>query len=285
MKLIPPPPPASAGAGLFPAPEMIAADFVSGILSGCVMCTSSTATYWPDGGRFHPLHRQCIGRLIEHWRTLLDGDEDGQAAPVAQSSTGGRLRGAYARRAVKAGGATAHRQSTPGLAPVVPESVQRNRFWQPGMDPETLWTVVRETTVSRSIVPRYNEVGAKEEMRRQEVASEVDAIELDRGIITLGGCVVAPDGSIAASWGEHSDPAGSPIFRPMHQVQGWTQCRGCSTWRWPGCWLLDTMNLCQSCAAPDDGRPWPVDPPALGGRTEPPPPPPKKKSTKDRALN
>lgn len=280
MKLIPPPPPRSAQAGFYPAPEWIASELVHGIASGCVMCGHSVTTYWLEDERFHPLHEGCAARLVQHWRTLLDAGEDGRSALVATTATGGRLRGAYARRAARSGASTA--RVTSALAPVVPEVVRANRFFRPGMAPEALWTVVRETTVARHTTPRRSEVAAKELLSLQELAADTNAAELDAGIIPLGGCVVAPDGLIVAAWGQHSDPQGAPLFRPMSKLQAWQRCRGCDVWCWPGCWLVDGVGHCQDCAAPDDGRPWPVDPPAPDGRTEPPPPPPKKKVGKER---
>jgi hypothetical protein len=178
------------------------------------------------------------------------------------------------------------------VAPVIPDAVQANPYWRPGLGPNEPWMVMIESTVGRLHTPcNVNSEHAHSVLRKAESLAALGADFLRPGVITLGGAVVAPDGSIAASWGKYADPFGEPLYRPLAKVGGgaanwgWEQCRSCGGWLWPGRWVVAESRQCGSCAkAEDDGRPWPVDPPAPGGRSEPPPPPPKKKAAKKDGL-
>lgn len=287
MKLVPPPPPAVDGE-LAVSRRSVVVSLRHGLLSGCVMCGSSSCTYWPHEGRFHPVHELCTHRLIEHWLDMLTATEDdAPSVPiVAPSIVGGSS--AYARRAARLAakvGAPAVPVALPSaVAPVIPDDVQANPFWRPGMGPDEPWTVVTETTAGRQHTPcDTHREHAMEIMDFAEHRSRVDA-RLDGGVITLGGCVVAPDGSVATSWGTHAPPFGAPLYRRLIKVSGggsnwgWTPCRKCKAWLWPGRWIVEETWECGSCAGPDDGgRVWPDEPRAPHGLTEPPPPPPKRK--------
>jgi hypothetical protein len=250
-----------------------------GVLSGCIMCGHSTGLYWPWEDRFHPLHEGCIPRLLEHWKAMLvtSSEEDGpRARPTATTKP---RRSAYARRqkAAEEAGAPAMLSA---VAPVIPAAVQANPWWRPGLSPDAPWYAVAESTVGRKHTPSSSREWALNAMRHAKSLASQDR---EDGVIVLGGYVVAPDASIVAEWGVHAPPFADPLFRPLDKVGGgsaetwgWERCRGCDTWRWPGCWLLEVERLCQKCAGDDDGRPWPVDPPST--MVEPPPPPPKSKA-------
>jgi hypothetical protein len=288
VKLIPPPPPTFRGE-LSVGVVQIKGTLTHGTVSGCVMCSGSTTLYWKLENRFHPLHEGCAYRLVEHWYGMLDssGDSDG-AAVEAVSTT--KLTGAYARRAAaNAGEAAVTAVVSRAIAPLIPQAVQDNPFWRPGLGPDEPWFTVTETTVGRSHTPcGPDEAYARELLATSRTAGEIEHF-LHAGVFTLGAFVVSPDGQIVDEWGRHGEAFGEPLYRPLAQVGGspdnwgWERCRGkCGAWLWPGRWIVAQTRQCGSCAAADDGgRRWPVEPPALGGRTMPPPPLKKKAAKKD----
>lgn len=289
MKLIPPPPPLR-GSELAVSQRVVVVTLRHGVLSGCVICGHSTITYWPWEERFHPLHEGCIARLFDHWAAMMstgDETEDGPRAERAPARVERRGRSAYERRAAKAGAPVI----SSAVAPIIPAPVQRNPWWRPGMAPDAPWTVMTESTVGRTHSPSQGPERADTVLRFQESLAGQDR---DDGVILLGGCIVAPDGSIRADWGAYAPPFGPPLFRPLGKVgggnpetHGWERCRGnCRSWLWPGRWIVESIRQCAVCAAPDDDmRPWPVEPSPPGGMSEPPPPPKKKAKEKAVALD
>lgn len=278
MKLIPPPPP-MRGTELAVSQRSVVVSLRHGVCSGCVMCGQSTVQYWPHEGRFHPVHPGCAWRLLEHWEAMLatgDEHEDGPRSPAPAPPSAGRGgRGAYGRRAAQSGRGTAATPSS-AIAPVIPDAVQGNPFWRPGMEPDQPWMVVTESTVGRTHAPRLSRESALGLLAFQEQSARLDRPD---GVILLGGAVVAPDTTIVADWGAYEPPFGLTYFQPLEKVGGgmayfgWTQCRDCDEWLWPGCWITQGTQQCRACAAPADrGRPWPVEAAAPGGRSEPPEP-------------
>ena len=266
MKLVPPPPPVR-DSELAVSQRTVVVTLRHGVLSGCIMCGHSTGLYWPWEDRFHPLHEGCIPRLFEHWKAMLvtSSDEDGpRVRRPAPTSAPGRAdaaaasrpaRSAYARRrqAAEEVGAPVMLSA---VAPVIPPAVQANPWWRPGIDPDRPWYAIAESTAGRTHTPCQRREQAEAAMRHAESLAAQDR---EDGVIVLGGCVVAPDTAIVAEWGTHAPPFGDPLFAPLAKLTTWERCRGCGEHRSPGCWLLEAERLCQECA-PDDGRPWPVDP-------------------------
>lgn len=285
MKLIPPPPPVR-GSELAVSQRVVVVTLRHGVLSGCIMCGHSSITYWPWEDRFHPLHESCIARLFEHWaamRSTGDEAEDGPRAQRSPARVERRGRSAYARRAA----ATDKPVISSAVAPVIPAAVQANPWWRPGMAPDAPWTAVTETTVGRTHAAFREAFDANQSIIRDESRAGQDR---DDGVILLGGCVVDPQGEVWADWGAYAPPFGPPLFRPLTKVgggvqhRGWEHCRGCATWLWPGRWIVEETRHCGTCAAAgDEGRPWPVEPAAPGGRSTPPPPLAKKKA-KDKSV-
>lgn len=281
MKLVPPPPPVRDSV-LAVSQRSVVVSLRHGVLSGCIMCGHSTGLYWPWEERFHPLHEGCIPRLFEHWGAMLvtSSEEDGpRIRPAAVRRSG---RSAYARRR-EAAEETGAPVMLSAVAPAIPREAQANPWWRPGLGPDAPWFAVAESTVGRMHTPSSGRDWALKAMRHAEALATHDR---EDGVIVLGGCVVAPDASIVAEWGVYAPPFAAPLFRPLAKVGGgaaetwgWERCRGCDTWRWPGCWLLEVERLCQACAGDDDARPWPADPPS---RLIEPPPPPKKAKAKGK---
>ena len=278
MKLIPPPPPVR-DSELAVSQRTVVVTLRHGVLSGCIMCGHSTGLYWPHESCFHPLHEGCIPRLFEHWSAMLATLDEAEAGPrVAPQRSVRTGRSAYARRA---SAAAAPAPTASATAPRIPEAVQANPWWRPGLGPDVPWMVVTESTVGRKHVPCNDRVRGEHVMQHQRSLAGQDR---DDGVILLGGALVGPDAAIVADWGVYAPPFGPPLYRPLGKVGGgnadvwgWERCRGCDEWMWPGRWIVDSDRLCGSCAAPDDdGRPWPIEPPSV--LSEPPPPPPKSKA-------
>jgi hypothetical protein len=266
VKYLPPPPP-TAGGTLTVTARRISAALVSGTLSGCVICGSSGCHYWPHEGRFHPLHQGCVHRLVEYWQTQLSVDEEEAGTPAA-APISARRGGAYARRAAKAAASVAAPVAAvaSGLAPVIPDAVLRNPFWRPGEGPDAPWLVIVETNIGRRVIPAGDADNARTWCARLAVSDYGSSGEL-----LFAGAVMAPDGTLSGAWGGVDGIASPPLYSTLEQLCGrWERCRKCDQWRWPGCWLEDAAGTCADCTVDEVPRPWPVEPPPPGGRTEPP---------------
>jgi len=260
MKLVPPAPPARDGK-LAVSQGFVVVALRHGILSGCVMDGHACATYWPHEGRYHPLHRDCVPRLLEYWQALLeDAAEDG-----AQQALASGLRGAYARRAAKAAQGTAAVDSS-ALAPLIPDEVAANRFWRPGMGPAEPWTVAVETNVGRMFFTFRTRASGQEHLHYWRVTAW-------REELAYGALLLDPQWTVLDGWGQEPDLAAAPRWSQLEKLDRWQWCMECERWRWPGCWMTRSAPpTCSGCTVDAEPRVWPDDPPPTGGVTAPPVP-------------
>lgn len=240
---------------------VLALDVVKGLRHGlaapCCAC-HRTAWHWHAAdGQLYPLHEACVGRLFDHWRSVLAGEEP-EHEPVTLKAAG---RGAYGRRraAVEA----------TQVAPLSPDARYPagagSPYFVAGMPEGAPWVALAETNLGHLAVPSgTNEAHARKVCRSWELVAGRGHPVAIGGTFAVGAVVVGPDGVCSDAWGDAPTP-GSPRWAWSSRRSEWGKCAGCDRLSWPGC--VTVAGRCQECVKAGetaDPRRWPDDPPYPG---------------------
>lgn len=184
-----PAPPLDAAGELALSATQVAVALVPGTLSACCACRRGSIWHWEHDGRYVPLHRTCIGKLIEEWQALI---ASGQTESV---QTTGKLAGAYARRAAARSGAS--RPPTRAVSASL-----GSPYFRPGMPEGAPWVAVADMSSDVPLITPcgLNEAHARQVNDRRRAATEHGFAPDLHGPLPRGGWVVDPAGAISDRW-------------------------------------------------------------------------------------
>ena len=240
---------------------VLALDVTNGLRHGlaapCCAC-HRTAWHWHAADdQLYPLHAACVGKLFEHWRAVLTGEES-EHEPVALRAA---RRGAYGRRQAVVQATEVAPLSPDARYPASPGSP----YFVPGMVENAPWVALAETNAGHLVVPSGpNETHARDVTRRWRLIAERGNPIANGGTFAVGAVVVGPDGVCSDAWGDAPTP-GSPRWAWSSRRSEWGKCSGCDRLFWPGC--VTVGGQCQECVRARetaDPRRWPSDPPYPG---------------------